>query len=404
MKFKKIIIFLFLSGSFLSLMAGSSALQGYSDDLFTNLDDKLLIAQGEFEEMYKDLLEKSFFSEDEKKLILEETIDTNVLKAGPVLLNLIEWLQRNRQEAPEAQILLHKLGRYFYFVFRNFVNEIDVDKKIKVQFYDLLHDLYKFKIPNDTSSNFVFQQFSYPFRATLSKAMLFILIVNSTDLSYKEKVKHIVYYLDKIKRELFEIKKALSVCSLKDEDIDKFIEFLQVYSVAEPLFKPSFLKTFFKIMVVLFIIFVVICVVIYFVVKQSGKRVEAYAEDWLEKLIDRLNKKTDQSRAIRLLVSLAQYALDSLRSKEQAQPQNADLASNPSWWSRFTGWFRSSSAKPQEQPKPAGGSVQGVDLAPNPISKNVDSGQVADPVSNPGIWSKISRWFSWDEWADDPLA
>lgn len=284
MKFKKIFLYLFFSGSFLNLMSGSPALRGYWDDLFIHLDDKLLIAQEEFEEIYRALLEKDFFSEDEKKLILKGAIDNNILETGPVLLNLIEWGQKNKQDDPMTQVFIHKLNRYFYFVFRNFVNEMDIDKKIKGPFYDLSLELYKFKISNESSSSAVFQQFIYPFRSTLSKAMLFILIVNSTDLSYEEKVKHLVYYLDKIKRELIEIKKTLTGCSLKDDDIHKFIEFLQVYSIPEPLLMVKHFKFIFKAMAVIFACMIVIVLVVYFSLPYLIEPVRTISDDWAKKV------------------------------------------------------------------------------------------------------------------------
>lgn len=293
MKLKKIFSFLFLSGLFLNLMSSSPVIRGYSGDLFTHLDDKSLVALEEFKDLYRDLLGKGFFSEDGKKIIQKGSIDKNILQSGPVLLNLIEWGQKNKQDDPMAQLLLQKLGRYLYFAFRNFVNEIDIEKKDKGRFYCLLHKFYKFNISNATRSNDLLQQSVYPFRATLSKAMIFLLIVNSTDLSYKDKIKHSVYYLDKIKRELSAVKKTLVGCSLKNEEIDEFIEFLQVYSVAEPLLKPSFLKTFFKIMSIVFACMVVIVLVVYFSLPYLIKPVRAYSDD-LAKKMESVVAKTDE--------------------------------------------------------------------------------------------------------------
>ncbi len=346
MKFKKAILYLFFNGLFLNLMSSSPVIRGYSDDLFTHLDDKSLVALEEFEDLYRDLLEKDFFSEEEKSLILKGSIDQDILKSGPVLLNLIEWGQKNKQDDPMAQLLLQKLGRYFYFVFRNFVNEIEIEKQDKGRFYCLLHKFYKFNISNKTRSNDVLQQSIYPFRATLSKAMIFLLIVNSADLSYKEKIKHSVYYLDKIKRELFEVKKTLVGCSLKNEEIDEFIEFLQVYSVAEPLLKPSFLKTFFKIMSVVIVVCVIACVVIWFVAKRSGKHVIDWADGFLQQMLDIFEekaKKADSSPVIKVTCGLIQYALERVRSKSQKHPEPkvVEPAPGPGFWGKIGSGFSS---------------------------------------------------------------
>ncbi|MFH1254361.1 MAG: hypothetical protein V1646_02940 [bacterium] len=337
MKFKKIFLYLFVSGSFLNLMSSSPALRSYSDDLFTHLDDKSLIAQEEFEEFYRDLLAKDFFSEDEKRLILKGSIDKNIIQSGPVLLNLIEWGQKNKQDDPMAQLLLQKLGRYFYFAFRDFVNEIDIEKKDKGRFYCLLHKFYKFKISNETRSDDVFQQSIYPFRATLSKAMIFLLIVNSTELSYKEKIKHSVYYLDKIKRELFEVKKTLADCSLKDEEIDEFIEFLQVYSVAEPLLKPSFLKTFLKIMSVVLVVFIVVCVVIWFVAQNSGTTVKDWSIGLLNDFLKGLEEKEKESPVIGCVFRAGNQILKYIDS----QPRPAEPVSQQGFWGRIGSGFSS---------------------------------------------------------------
>ena len=354
MKFKKAILYLFFSGSFLNLMSSSPALRGYSDDLFTHLDDKSLIAQEEFEDLYKDLLNKDFFSEDEKKLFLKGSIDKNILQSGPVLLNLIEWGQKNKQDDPMVQLLLQKLGRYFYFAFRNFVNEIDIEKQDKGRFYCLLHKFYKFNISNETRSNDVFQKSTYPFRATLSKAMIFLLIVNSADLSYKEKIKHSVYYLDKIKRELFEVKKTLANFSLKDEEIDEVIEFLQVYSVAEPLLKPSFLKNFFKIMVGIIVVCLIACIVIYFIFKKSGKNAIEAAKRLLDDAISYLEAKEKNSKLVSGACDFLRIVRHYVAPETQKQSENGFLGKIGSGFSSFGQWvssFWNSENVPAPQPK-----------------------------------------------------
>lgn len=337
MKFKKAILYLFFSGSFLNLMSSSPALRGYSDDLFTHLDDKSLIALEEFEDLYRDLLEKDFFSEEEKRLILKGSIDQDILKSGPVLLNLIEWGQKNKQDDPMAQLLLQKLGRYFYFAFRDFVNEIDIEKQDKGRFYCLLHKFYKFNISNTTRSNDELQQSIYPFRATLSKAMIFLLIVNSADLSYKEKIKHSVYYLDKIKRELFEVKKTLVGCSLKNEEIDEFIEFLQMYSVAEPMLKPSFLKTFLKIMSVVIILCVIACVVVWFVAQNSGKTVKDWFIGLLTEFLNEIAEKEKESPVIGCVFRAGNQILKYIDS----QPRPAELVPQQGFWGKIGSKFSS---------------------------------------------------------------
>lgn len=268
-------------------MSSFMVLRSYSDDLFIHLSDKCFIAQEEFKEIYFDLLDKDFFSEDEKKSLLcslSGSIVKNIRQTGPVLLSLIEWGQKNKHDDLLVQTLLHKLDRFFYFTFRNFVNEIDIEKMDEGKIYCLLHEFYKFKISTEDSSSSIFKQSVYPFRTVLSKAIIFILIVNSTNLSYKEKIKHSVYYLDKIKRELFEIKKALTDCTISDIKIDEFIEILQVYSVAEPLLKTSFLKKIFTNISIVFACTMVIILVVYFSLPHLIEPVRAYSNDLAKKM------------------------------------------------------------------------------------------------------------------------
>lgn len=360
-------------------MPGVPALRGYSDDLFTHMDDKCLIAQEEFEDLYKALLEKDFFSEDGKKLILQDPIDKNILQTGPILLNLIEWGQINKQDDPMVQLLLQKLGRYFYFAFRDFVNEIDIERTDKGRFYNLLHEFYKFKIQNETRSNNLFQQPLYPFRATLSKALIFILIVNSANLSYKEKIKHSVYYLDKIKRELFEVKKTLSGCSLKDEEIDEFIEFLQVYSVAEPLLKPSFLKTFFKIISVVFACMVVIVLVVYFSLPYLIKPVRAYSDDLAKKMETAVAKTDEYKDGVLDYLESHWYTSWMVGSRDKKKKEDAKPVPQPD-------------LRPQDCPKPT-------DVAQKPAVV----GQGVEVAPKQGVLSRFLGWFKRENMTDSQV-
>ena len=376
MKFEKIFLYLFISGSFLNLMSSSPVLRGYSDDLFTHMDDKGLIAQEEFEDLYKALLEKDFFSEDGKRFILKDSIDKNILQSGPVLLNLIEWGQKNKQDDPMVQLLLQKLGRYFYFAFRDFVNEIDIERTDKGRFYSLLHEFYKFKVQNETRSNDVFQQPIYPFRATLSKALIFILIVNSANLSYKEKIKHSVYYLDKIKRELFEVKKTLVDCFLKDEEIDEFIEFLQVYSVAEPLLKPSFFKNFFKIISVVFACMVVIVLVVYFSLPYLIKPVRAYSDDLAKKMETAVAKTDEYKDGFLDYLESHWYTSWMVGSRDKKKKEDAKPAPQVE-------------QRSQNQQKPA-------DSAQAPAAGELS----VDPAPQQSIWGRFLGWFKQENITD----
>ncbi len=231
--FRKNFIIFFVAYFF--ILTGICMAEVYSDNFFTSLSDKIDIAQKDCEGFYKDLLEQDYLPKDsDLGLEARRDISNSIIRNSTLLLNLINWLDKNGESDPIGFLFLRKLNRYLYLQFRSFVGQLKMDKKDEGHLVGLLHDIYKFKVPADIGLSEAKLKYSYPFQNTLSKAILSILILNASDLEYKKKVGSVAYFLDKIRRDLLDIRSQHESCGLTTEDFDDFIELLQAYSTKEP--------------------------------------------------------------------------------------------------------------------------------------------------------------------------
>jgi len=247
-------------------------LSAYSDDLFMPLVDKADKAKIEFQDLYKYIMDQGGFAQSpDERFDLDSNITGHILDNGPVLLSLIDWLDKNKQDDAIGLLLLRKLNRYLYLEFRHFVGQLKVNKKYEGKLVGLLHDFYKFKVPAKIGTVEEKLKFSYPFQAALSKAMVFILIVNGSYLGYDEKVENIAYYLDKIRRELIGIKNSHENCTLRTTDVNDFIELLQTYATKEPLLGPNYMKRILVTVAVIAVIALVVWLAWDNVVRESIK-------------------------------------------------------------------------------------------------------------------------------------
>ncbi len=294
-----------------------SLLNAYSDDLFIPLIDKADRARVEFNEMYKCFLEQNpeifkdsseMFGENFK---LKPNISGRILDTGPVLLSLIEWLDKNKKDDAARLLLLRKLNRFLYLEFRHFVGHLNVNKKYEGRLVGLLHNFYKFKVPARAGSGEEKLKYEFPFQATISKAMLFILIVNASSLNYDEKVENVAYFLDKIRRELLEIKKCYADdCNIRTSDVSDFVELLQTYAAKEPLLGPNYLK---RIIITVAIIGVIALVVwlamnktvrdtVFGKLKDGGNYIyDAVIDPWATKIAEKMYDNKKINEALRLL-------------------------------------------------------------------------------------------------------
>lgn len=289
-------------GNILIFLCLSFKLNAYSDDLFMPLIDKADRARVEFNEMYKYFLEQNpeafkasnqDFSENFK---LNSNITGHILDNGPVLLNLISWLDKNKKNDAIGLLLLRKLNRFLYLEFRHFVGQLNVNKKYEGRLVGLLHNFYKFKVPAQVGSAEEKLKYEFPFQATISKAMLFILIVNASSLNYDEKVENVAYFLDKIRRELLEIKKCYSDdCNLRTAEVSDFVELLQTYATKEPLLGPNYMKRIIIAVAIIAVIAIVVWLAWNNVVREQikNKIVEGWeiGSDAFGNLLERLGER-----------------------------------------------------------------------------------------------------------------
>ncbi len=249
-----------LFSNFLVFTLLSFGLSAYSDDLFIPLLDKVDRAKLEFNDLYKYFLDQNpeEFKASNENFKLKSNITGHILENGPVLLNLISLLNKNKKNDSIGLLLLRKLNRYLYLEFRHFVGLLNVNKKYEGRLIGLLHDFYKFKVPAQVGSIEESLKYEYPFQATISKAMIFILIINASSLNYDEKVENVAYFLDKIRRELLEIKKCYDNCNLRIADVNDFVELLQTYAAKEPILGPNYLKRIFIAVIIVAAIILVV--------------------------------------------------------------------------------------------------------------------------------------------------
>lgn len=336
-KAKKLTTLLFL----LSILF-STTIKSYSDNLFEHLDNKTEAAQQEVETLYQELFNQEYFPQDNKdeSLVLKYKINSNPLQTGPVLINLIEWIQKNKPYDPIGQIFIKKINRYLYLTFRELISNFIAEKKCNAHLLGLLHKFYKFNIPTENQSEESLKKVTYPFQPILSKTVIFIFTVNSTNLAYPKKVEHITYFLDKIRREIHEVKKNILECSLTDEEFDEFIEMLQTFAAKEPIIRPNYPKILLITLTVIVVIVIVVYALIHFVISPIVRKISRNLLESLpnacENLINRLHELPADHPAVRILIPILQLAIHFLPQQTTSTPTNASPTRSWSWYNPWT--------------------------------------------------------------------
>jgi hypothetical protein len=222
------------------ILTSVNAAKLYNDEFFTPLSNRIGTAQKECEEIYKDLL-KQYYLPDDLDLGTAK-MGNHIVRNGTILLNLIDWLDKNKKNDPIGLLFLRKLNRYLYLQFRSFISHLKIYGKDRGRLVGFLHDIYKFKVPGCVGTAECKLKFAHPFQAALSKTILFILILNASDIAYEKKAENLAYFLDKIRRELLDVRSQHESCSLSAEDIEHFIELLESYAAKGSIISSDHLK------------------------------------------------------------------------------------------------------------------------------------------------------------------
>lgn len=209
----------------------------FSNEFSTQFQDKLLDAQESFENVYYELVKKGHFDYFyNNNLIINTDFDYEFPRNGAILLALTEWLEQSQHS--ESQFLLKKLNKFFGLQFHRFICKIDVPKAEQGVVSHAYHRLYNHKVPAAQS---IIER--HPFRTTLTKAMIFFLMVEFDQSNYQQKKESIVYFLEGVRKKLIKINNGLSAeLKVPERFLEDFINHVEIYGLREPLITPVNVK------------------------------------------------------------------------------------------------------------------------------------------------------------------
>lgn len=199
--------------------------------------EKLFDARESFQNVYYELVKKGYFDTlYNNNLIFSTDFDSAFPRNGATLLALTEWLEKNQDS--ESQFLLKKMNKFFGLQFHRFICKIDVPKSELGVVSNSFHTLYGHKISTIDPS---FE--THPFRSTLSKAMIFLLMMEFGDKNYQQKKENIVYFMEGVRNKLIKINRSLSnEMQVSQDHFDIVINHIESYALREPLIKPVNIK------------------------------------------------------------------------------------------------------------------------------------------------------------------
>ncbi|QQR49829.1 hypothetical protein IPF37_03240 [bacterium] len=205
-----------------------------SAEIVLNLREQNSQHQASFEDVYYELVKSGHFGDlYNNNLIIDPIIDDHFTENGASLLCLVEWLQQ--QSDFDSAFLLKRMSKFFCLEFQRLLSKIEAPKKIQATLCDDFSRIYNHKVVLE-------EQSIKPFRATLTKAIIFIFIISYSELHYLQKKEALVFYLEKIKKEFRLINGALSGQSLDENLIAQFVSRMQVYALQEPLVETRSIK------------------------------------------------------------------------------------------------------------------------------------------------------------------
>ncbi|MBY0353054.1 hypothetical protein K2W90_01670 [Candidatus Babeliales bacterium] len=239
-----------------------------SSEMILDFKEKHHQAQASFEDVYYELVKKGHFGNYyNNNLIIDPIIDDHFTENGATLLCLVEWLQQ--QSDFDSAFLLKRMSKFFCLQFHKLLCKMETPKKYQGSLWDGFSRLHSHEVAFD-------DQVIKPFRATLTKAIIFIFIISYSELRYDQKKEALVYYLEKIKKELRDINNVLQTNGLDDRVIADFISGVQVYALQEPLVEA---RNITKWLLIGSVVVVVASVIGYYVNKVGVKAIKGHIND-----------------------------------------------------------------------------------------------------------------------------
>lgn len=207
---------------------------------------------------YFDLVKRGHFSSSEKNLlpyannlIISADLDSFFSENGPIILALIEWLQRD--DSISSRFLLHKINKYFHLELHSFVSQhMEMSRRERAELIGTLHKLYRYKEKKETSAEAKSDNYRYPFQPILSKIAIAAYMVSKSRnplsleryvpaYDYAERRESVTYYFEKLRNEIFTINNGLSDPLDKDL-VDRMMLLFEAYTVEDPPVRGSKLK------------------------------------------------------------------------------------------------------------------------------------------------------------------
>ncbi len=200
-------------------------------------------------------------------------------------LNILEYLE-NDIPSEEGKILVDLINKYYHLVLYQFIlNSMEIPNELSITMNTCYDELYS--KPSDANRTV------YPFRTTLSKLMLNILIIMDDNNSYREKRELLVYLLGKTKHDLLAINSSLK----KDNQVNKhyitnLIEALQMHSLQAPIVQPRNIK---KIVLTTAFIFAAAFIIWILVNKPLRNKISTTTKNWWNIAWKALEEKLDNA-------------------------------------------------------------------------------------------------------------
>ncbi len=267
---------------FVNVIGFASRPLSQSFDQEEGLDGHINQARQSLDSVYYQLVERGFFPLTyNNNLIINSQLHSNPQQEGTIILKLVEWLEK--QNDREGLFLLKRLNKLFYLEFHRLIFSVKCDQADQKILLEACQELYQHKA-------IINGYLEKPFRTTISKLYLLIVIVNGGELSYENKKQTLAYVLDKIKKELNATNQRIEHDKVDSATIKKFVTLLEIIAVKEPLVQSSSLRT----ILITTSIIVVACVILYYkVILPRWDEIPSWDDikAWLGKAGDAVGQK-----------------------------------------------------------------------------------------------------------------
>ena len=194
-----------------------------------------LLKQGHFSSMQEGVSPYS------NNLIISADVDSYFPQNGPIILALIEWLQRDENSV--SKFLLRKLNKYFYLELHSFISQqMEIPQEERAELLGAVHSLYRYEVDNRDCKGPKESRFSYPFQSVLSKISIAIyMVVYNSEMYYYERRESVVYYFEKLRTEIIDINESLAN-PIEKYMVHRLMLLFEAYTIQEPVVKRTNLK------------------------------------------------------------------------------------------------------------------------------------------------------------------